>query len=170
MKKINIVKLVALSVFLIPSLTFAENLNPYQQLVKIVDEEGSISFTDGSSIYMFRSDGSFTSGPHSGASGRTIEGFWSRNRSVVYGEWKWINGLYNSADFRRMEFHMGSPPTLITDERAEKVNSFLGREVKLYEFYFIIEELVKINLDEFHGAKDRVFNKSLQSDAPKARR
>jgi len=76
----------------------------------VINKEGSLTISDGSSTYTFRKDGSFISGPR-GICGRTIDGKWRSSDSglfVVEGTWGWDNGLSEINDVRIMTLSIQS--------------------------------------------------------------
>jgi hypothetical protein len=111
---------------------------------EIIQTEGQFVFTDGSSYYMFKKDGTFTSEPL-GISGREITGTWElrdERMFVVRGRWTWINGLSARDDYRQLEIAIYRPTSVETVDWLS--HSDATRNVKVYKCYFVVEELIKI--------------------------
>ena len=110
---------------------------------KIIQDEGAFAFTDGSSYYLLRKDGTFKSGPL-GLSGREISGAWKlqEHMFVIEGRWGWINGLSPVDDYRRLTLFISSPVSVETVKHLSPVSENLY--VKVYKCYFIVEGLQKI--------------------------
>jgi len=120
--------------------------------LEIINTEGILTISDGSSTYTFKKDGTFVSMPV-GISGRTIEGKWSSLgvqspmdltvRFVVNGKWGWVNGISPNDDHRTMALwiYPVSSPT-----QVRVCWPFLGSSnlnAKVYKCYFLIDELRK---------------------------
>ena len=106
---------------------------------QIITAEGVLRISDGSSIYEFNRDGSFTLEPLA-ISGRSISGSWTAIKDnsrqfEVTGEWGWTNGVSAIGDHRRMVVAI-SP--LSGEKRVVGV-----AKVEVYDAYFLIEELTK---------------------------
>lgn len=112
---------------------------------EIIQTEGQFVFTDGSSYYMFKKDGTFTSEPL-GISGREIKGKWELRRDervfVIRGRWTWINGLSPRDDYRQMQIAVYRPSSVETVNGLSFVDGTVN--MKVYKCYFVIEELSKI--------------------------
>ena len=111
-------------------------------IIEIIDEEGQFAFTDGSSTYLFLDDGSFYLDP-TGMSGRAVEGNWTNpdsNRFEITGIWGWNNGISLIDDKRKMTIF------IYLRSMETEVSEFLWRSAdsKLYDVYFTIEEITKI--------------------------
>lgn len=124
-----------------------------REVAQIIKQEGRFVFSDGSSYYQFRKDGTFDSGPR-GISGRTIGGGWSIDNNgsfVVVGKWGWVNGISWENDWRRLTLHISAP------DSSKRVSiSWIydtSNPVKVYHCYFLVEELVKIPKPMPHGTK-----------------
>jgi len=115
----------------------------YKEPAQIIQQEGEFIFTDGSSFYLLKRDGTFRSGPL-GLSGREIEGTWKQkdNLFVIEGRWGWMNGLSAENDLRRMVLYIGAPTSIETVKRPSLVDGRM--DVKIYKCYFEVEELQKI--------------------------
>ena len=116
----------------------------FPQASEIVQSEGQFVFTDGSSYYMFKKDGTFTSGPLD-ISGREINGKWELHDErafVIRGQWTWINGLSPRDDYRQMEIWVYRPMSAEIVPRLSFVGG--GLNVKVYKCYFVIDQLTKI--------------------------
>jgi hypothetical protein len=122
---------------------------PFRSPIQIIQEEGQFLFIDGSSYYLFRRDGSFTSNPL-GIAGRTIVGHWIKDSLggcfIVEGKWGWINGLQPVDRYRRMKIYIGSADTFKQKETNWPVED--PGPAKIYNCYFEIEELIKIPTPE----------------------
>ena len=109
-------------------------------LEDIVETEGILAFTDGSSYYVFQKDGTFQSRPV-GESGRTIAGRWKHLELTMFevtGTWSWVNGISGDED-RRMKMYVaprGEP---------QVVDFYAGttRVRRIYPVYFFIDEITK---------------------------
>ena len=111
-------------------------------IIEIIDEEGQFAFTDGSSTYLFLDDGSFYLDP-AGLSGRAVEGNWTysdSNRFEITGIWGWNNGISLINDKRKMTIfvYLRSMETEVSELLWRSADS------KLYDVYFTIEEITKI--------------------------
>ncbi|HOP25854.1 MAG TPA: hypothetical protein PLM22_03510 [Candidatus Sabulitectum sp.] len=107
---------------------------------EILDTQGVFSFTDGSSIYSFFSDGDFLMEP-AGLSGRAIEGSWTSDdygEFSVEGLWTWYNGISQENDRRRMTVLI----TLLPGEPDTLESLWQGEGVTVYKVYFTVEELL----------------------------
>jgi hypothetical protein len=109
----------------------------------IVQKEGRFVFSDGSSYYLFRKDGTFKSGPL-GLSGRTIDGTWKFGDPLlnIEGNWGWINGISALNDTRKMRLFVHPTKTFKTAPFVRWISE--KGAIKIYDCYFGIEELVKI--------------------------
>jgi len=137
---INLIRLfpILILVFL-ASVTMAEDL---LKPLDVINQEGQLVLSDGSSVFIFKKDRSFESGPH-GLSGRTIKGTWKEHKSggyLVEGKWDWINGLSQPNDFRTMVLHIG----WISDE-AQELNLQQYGKIRLRKAYFFIDSLQKVS-------------------------
>jgi hypothetical protein len=111
-------------------------------IIEIIDEEGQFAFTDGSSTYLFLDDGSFYLDP-TGMSGRAVEGNWTysdSNRFEITGIWGWDNGISLIDDKRKMTIfvYLRSMETEVSELLWQAADS------KLYDVYFTVEEITKI--------------------------
>lgn len=109
--------------------------------VEIVETEGQFVFTDGSSYYVFKKDGTFKLRPI-GRSGREIDGTWKPADFgfEIDGNWTWINGMTYLDDHRKMVLVVYPYKTF----KAVPSLSWALGEAKIYDCYFEIEELVKL--------------------------
>ena len=138
----------ALALLLALSNTLA---NEFPKPSEIIQNEGQFVFTDGSSFYLFKKDGTFTSEPL-GLSGRVISGHWTFQEDrvfVIQGRWSWINGLSANDDYREMKIAVYSP---VSSEIVEQL-SVVGAttKAKIYKCYFVVEELHRIPKPQTHG-------------------
>ena len=115
----------------------------YPEPIKIIEQEGRFVFTDGSSYYLLKKDGTFKSGPL-GLSGREITGTWRlKDRLfVIEGLWGWMNGGSPLDDYRRLTLYVSTPEAVETIRRPSMVDG--SADAKVYKTYFEIEELQKI--------------------------
>ena len=122
--------------------TFAVIAQDFPSPFQIIQDEEKFIFTDGSSYYLFKKDGSFKSEPL-GISGREITGKWKLEDQlfVIQGKWGWINGGSRTDDYRKMTLYVGHPTS---SEIAENLLLEDGKPKKIYKCYFEIEELQKI--------------------------
>jgi hypothetical protein len=123
------------------AVTRAAEFPPASEIIKT---EGQFVFTDGSSYYMFKKDGTFTSEPLE-ISGREITGTWELRDErvfVIRGRWMWINGLSPRDDYRQMRIAIYRPTAVETVDWLSHTDA--TRNVKVYKCYFVIEELIKI--------------------------
>src|SRR5690242_4812813 len=88
---------------------------------QIIEKEGRFVFIDGSSYYLFKKDGTFSSGPL-GMSGRVITGTWKKqdNLFVIQGQWSWVNGLSQENDYRKMVLYVSTPDSSETVEKLTR--------------------------------------------------
>ena len=110
----------------------------------IIQAEGQFVFSDGSSYYMFRKDGTFTSGPL-GLSGREINGKWQYvhdREFLIRGRWSWMNGLSARDDYREMTIAAFRPVSAEVVTQLSGVDGTLN--LKVYKCYFVIEALTQI--------------------------
>jgi hypothetical protein len=121
----------------------ALSIKGYPEPMKIIQQEGRFIFTDGSSYYLFKKDGTFKSGPL-GLSGREIEGTWKLKDTlfVIEGRWGWINGGSSKDDYRRLTLYISTPEGIETIRYPAAIGS--GVDVKVYKTYVEIEDLQKI--------------------------
>ena len=115
----------------------------YREPLKIIQGEGQFVFTDGSSYYSLKKDGSFKSGPL-GLSGREIMGTWKAhdNLFLIEGRWGWMNGASPVDDRRKMTLYISTPTAVETVKTMSPVDESVN--VKIYKCYFLIEELQKV--------------------------
>jgi len=120
-----------------------EQLSSFANSIK---ENGTVSITDGSSLFTFSKDGSFSQEPVS-ISGRTVQGKWTTDSEgtlfTITGNWGWINGISPISDLRKMVMAIYSGELCTIDRN--------GKPMLIYKCYFEIEELVKTPLK--HGGK-----------------
>ncbi|MEO6054123.1 MAG: hypothetical protein ABIP97_08940 [Chthoniobacterales bacterium] len=103
----------------------------------IIQKDGVLNISDGSSIYAFRKDGTFSSFPV-GMSGRVIKGTWKNEKGndggfLINGQWTWVNGLYSEGDFRTMKMYIYP--------LSRKTELVCIPKTKVYKAYFLIDEL-----------------------------
>ena len=108
----------------------------------ILVRENIFSFTDGSSVYTFFSDGNFLMEPL-GLSGRAVEGVWETEDYCVFnvtGTWTWYNGISAIDDFRQMTLWI----TLLSDDPDTLESLWQGAGTMVYSVYFTIDEIVSL--------------------------
>lgn len=115
-------------------------------VTEIIEDEGQFAFTDGSSTYLFLEDGSFFLEPTT-LSGRSIEGEWKSMGSgwmEITGTWGWYNGISAVNDIRRMVLYINVRST----ETEESQLLWRGEDRRMYDVYFIVDELVKLDRED----------------------
>ena len=130
-----------LSVVLCSLLAVSGSESEITSPIQIIEDEGQFAFTDNSSVYLFMDDGSFFMDPN-GMSGRSIEGTWTyldSNKFEITGEWGWCNGLSVLNDKRVMVLYVN----LISGETSVSQSLWRSSDSRLYDVYFVIEELTK---------------------------
>ena len=118
-------------------------LDPHQA----IEEDGSITLSDGSSYYTFSRGGGFLSGPI-GKTGRRLEGTWKADAvlepgyfSVVAG-YEWMDGeTWKKEGYRKIRFRIG--PGEKRPFREQMVPA-----ISEFHAYFVIEELITIPAPE----------------------
>jgi hypothetical protein len=124
----------------ITSLAVAEDAPASPRSVtEIIASDGAFSFSDGSSLYTFRKDHSFSLEPL-GISGQTITGHWSVNADglfLISGQWGWVNGISPTDDYRELLLNIRC-----TGDQHKAKDTY--RDVNVYPVYFHIERLSKI--------------------------
>lgn len=103
--------------------------------LEVIEIEGVLRFSDGSSIYSLHKDGRFELIPE-GMSGRTISGTWKSDDGLirVEGVWSWMNGFSTPNDVRIMRLQV--------TPRSEKEKTSLRGEL-VTKVYFTIESIQK---------------------------
>ncbi len=112
----------------------------------IIQKEGRFVFSDGASFYDFEKGGAFHSWP-AGLSGRAITGRWTRSDEtyIVTGHWGWINGASALDDSRRMTLSLYAPTSHTLGWAGPfDVAAVRHRRSKIYEDYFVVEELIRL--------------------------
>jgi len=134
-----------LIVLLSPCFSEEKKANDFSNPLEIIQKEGVLCLSDGSSLYVFRKDHTFKSTP-TGVSGREINGTWKSkgnpNIFRIEGQWSWINGISAVDDFREMTMILYP---LSGEKEAHPPPYWLHPpDVKyIYKGYFIIDELKK---------------------------
>jgi hypothetical protein len=110
----------------------------------VLDSEGLLVVSDGSSIYRFNKDGTFLSHP-SGMSGRAFRGTWTAkdrqpSKFTAIAELYWQNGFSAVDDYREITFLIY--PGHVRPASQRSIGE-AGYE-HIFDCYFIIEELKKI--------------------------
>ena len=123
--------------------------------LQVINQEGELIISDGSSYYAFKKDGQFLSGPIDGISGRVISGKWKcegspDSMSAVFdieGNWEWVNGTFSLHDVRLMKmavYHIGSEFESYPKPTGGDVYGMEGeKSFRVYKCYFIIESIEK---------------------------
>ena len=103
--------------------------------LEVIEKEGVLRFSDGSSIYALHKDGRFELTPE-GMSGRTISGVWKSDDGLIRieGVWSWMNGYSIPDDMRIMRLQV--------IPRGEKEKVGLRSEL-VTKVYFTIESIQK---------------------------
>lgn len=131
-----------------PQLYSSDYLEKSYEQDKAIEKNGDYSFSTGPSFMTLHSNHRFSYKPH-GMSGRTIEGWWKYDGShyVIVGEWGWVNGAYIKGDFRQMklDIRVSYKEEKPANKKAEETSKWLSKPKKLWEPYWNVEELVKIN-------------------------
>lgn len=112
---------------------------------KVIETEGALVISDGSSKYIFCKGGRFESRPV-GISGRTMRGYWERNKDgqfVVVVLLGWVNGLSGNDEYRRIVFSIYD---IYRESQPKRTASQPKNPV--YSTYFLIEEFVRIEKPE----------------------
>ena len=117
-------------------------------ITKIIGETGSFAFTDGSSVYTFKKDGTFKLLPVKNMA-RCVSGTWtnrvgSDETFVVQGLWAWVDGISKIDDYREMTLlvHLLDPKPLRRQIKST------ASQVDLYDVYFTIEDIHPINVEK----------------------
>jgi hypothetical protein len=129
---------------LIASLPGAQQQPP--SVLEIIEEEGQLAFTDGSSTYLFLEDGSFFLEPTT-FSGRSIDGQWKligTGWMEITGTWGWYNGISAVDDYRRMTLYIN----LRSTETEESQLLWRSEDTRMYDVYCIVDELVKLDRED----------------------
>jgi hypothetical protein len=117
----------------------------YLDPANVLKVDGVLTITDGSSCYVFRTNGTFSSFPV-GISGRCFEGTWTsssmQNLSTftVEAKMSWMNGEQLLDEYRKIVFAVYAG----RKKRLEKPQFGSIPSNEVFECYFIIQELVKI--------------------------
>lgn len=132
--------------------------NNWREPLDIIQKEGVLCISDGSSFYIFRKDGSFESTPV-GMSGREIKGTWTMDKGnqlvfKVEGLWTWINGISPRDDFREMTFALY--PLSVQEKEIHHTPWRHPSDIDdVYRGYFIIEELKKKEANPVNPNEDK---------------
>jgi hypothetical protein len=138
---LTLARLLVLTLLLtITSLAVAEDAPaPPRAVTEIIASDGAFSFSDGSSLYTFRQDHSFSLEPL-GISGQTITGLWSVTDDglfLISGQWGWVNGVSPDDDYRELLLRVHC-----TGDKHKATDTY--RDIDVYPVYFHIERLSKI--------------------------
>jgi hypothetical protein len=129
--------LVALGFVLTSTLAHAAPA-PLPSFAEIIKENGTVCITDGSSLFKFSKNGSFSQEPIF-ISGRTVQGKWTTDSEgalfTITGNWGWMNGMSPLSDPRRM--------VLVIYPGEFGTINFRNYHLRINKCYFEIEELVK---------------------------
>jgi hypothetical protein len=134
---------IVMTALVIAPLTVTPSAEKIPTATDIVQQEGQFIFSDNSSVYVFKKDGTFNSCPL-GMSGRTITGTWKADEPLfeIQGVWSWINGLSALDDRRKMILYVSPRGTFKTIDHLPC--STESMPIKVYDCYFLVEELSKI--------------------------
>mgnify|MGYP003589691021 CR=1 FL=1 len=110
----------------------------------VINSEGLLVLSDGSSIYRFNKDGSFYSHPM-GLCGRVFRGTWSAKDSqpttfTAIAKYSWQNGASAIDDYREISFAVYSGTLRPSDHRYFGEGGYTN----IFDCYFLIQELKKI--------------------------
>jgi hypothetical protein len=111
----------------------------------VLKTNGVLTITDGSSYYVFRTNGTFSSFPI-GISGRCFEGTWTSSSMpnlstfTVEAKMSWMNGIQSPDEYRKIVFSVYAGH----NKRLEKPHLANVPSNEVFQCYFIIQELVKI--------------------------
>jgi hypothetical protein len=109
---------------------------------RIIDKDGELVISDGSSLYRFIRGGQFRSEPL-GMSGRLIEGTWVSDKDgsfEIQGNWGWLNGMSQVDDSRVMNLSISG--LKLESENLVRFPGAQPEKTKLYRGYFVIHRLV----------------------------
>jgi len=115
----------------------------YFRAEDVLQSDGYLLISDGSSYYAFKGDGTFLSFAH-GISGRTFAGTWIKSQGdplklEVRAKMGWDNG-FQPGEYRRIVFFVYGG-----NKRAVEKSEFRANGYKdLFEGYFIIDEMTPI--------------------------
>jgi hypothetical protein len=109
----------------------------------LINAEGQITISDGSSYYTFNKDKTFVSRPV-GMSGRCFDGTWTADGDnpcnfTIAAKMRWMNGFNARDEYRKIVFWVYPGRIRIPVERTSSVPNN-----ELFEDYFLIEEITKI--------------------------
>lgn len=117
----------------------AMELDPHH----VIEEDGSITLSDGSSYYTFSRGGGFLSGPI-GKTGRRLEGSWKADAVLepgfftVVASYEWMEGeTWKKEGYRRIRFRIG--PGQKRPFREQMVPA-----ISEFHAYLVIEEVSTI--------------------------
>jgi hypothetical protein len=129
--KVSIVALFSLAMSVLP---LAADL---VDVPAVLERDGMLVLSDGSSVFLFHPDGAFEMGPI-GMSGRTIKGRWKEDRPmlIVQGTWSAVNGISREGDIREMTIFLG----WLASDTYEVGTAFHGK-LQVHKAYFTIEAL-----------------------------
>ena len=128
---------------LVASTAFAAE-NDFTDPMAVLNSNGLLVISDGSSIYRFNKDGAFISHPQ-GMSGRILRGTWTAEESqptkfTAVAKYSWMNGSSANDEYREISFALYSGKLRSPDMR---VIGEAGYE-HIFDCYFLIEEFKKI--------------------------
>ena len=116
---------------------------------QVLKEDGILVISDGSSVYAFKADGSFSSSPLKGFRGRCLKGTWTPNYNdmtvvTVKAKVNWVNSLSTADDYRKIVFFLSSGK-----RRLSLKDEWCGidppiKPISIFDCYFLIDEMVKI--------------------------
>ena len=118
--------------------------NDFTDPMTVLNSEGMLVVSDGSSIYRFNKDGTFISHPQ-GMSGRAFSGRWTAKESqptefTAVAKYSWMNGPSANDDYREISFVLNPGKVRAPDMRIIGEAGYKH----IFDCYFLIEELKKV--------------------------
>jgi hypothetical protein len=144
---------VAIFCFFLTGSLFAagtNSLDPFVDPMKVLREDGVLTVSDGSSYYMFLTNGVFISGPE-WMNGRVFEGKWTAKRFLpdsfespcgctfkITAKMSWATGIGRPPEYRRIVLTIGP------GFKKGETRKFAKQSTSMFHCYFTIDELVEI--------------------------
>ena len=131
------------TILLLASTTLAAD-SDFTDPMTVLNSEGLLVLSDGSSLYRFNKDGTFYSHPR-GMSGRVFKGTWTQTDKdaailTAVAEHSWQNGSSAIDDYRQITFNIYPGKVRPSDQRAIGEAGYKH----VFDCYFIIEDLKKV--------------------------
>ena len=129
--------------FLLASTALAADSNVTDPMT-VLNSEGLLVLSDGSSLYRFNKDGTLYSHPL-GLSGRAFSGTWTAIDSqptifTAIANFYWQNGASEIDDYREITFAIYSGKLRPSNPQSIGETAY----AKIFDCYFIIQELKKV--------------------------